>query len=250
MIESSLPAVLRERASLQPNDLAFTFMDYDTDPEGVAKTLTWAQLYQQSVAVAHELRQHGEIGDRVVIVAPQCLEYVVGFLGALEAGMIAVPLTQPIMGHHDERVISVMKDAQPVVALTTAASIFVFLAYGTTARSARRFGAGDRDGAIAEGVRNQKKPEARLDIEHIADLSKVTGIPLVLHGGSGSGDENLARCARGGVAKVNLYTDFIVAALAAVYEQRPDHWLKLLGAGDEAMREVLRHYYRVLGCVR
>ncbi|NMN99847.1 MATE family efflux transporter [Gordonia sp. TBRC 11910] len=27
-----------------------------------------------------------------------------------------------------------------------------FLAYGTTARSARRFGAGDRDGAIAEGV--------------------------------------------------------------------------------------------------
>ncbi len=49
---------------------------------------------------------------------------------------------------------------------------------------------------------------------------------------------------------MNLYTDFIVAALAAVYEQRPDHWLKLLGAGDEAMREVLRHYYRVLGCVR
>ena len=68
MIESSLPAVLRERASLQPNDLAFTFMDYDTDPEGVAKTLTWAQLYQQSVAVAHELRQHGEIGDRVVFM--------------------------------------------------------------------------------------------------------------------------------------------------------------------------------------
>ncbi|WP_162625705.1 AMP-binding protein, partial [Mycolicibacterium llatzerense] len=92
VIESSLPAVLRERASLQPNDVAFTFMDYDTDPDGVAKTLTWAQLYQQSVAVAHELRQHGEIGDRVVIVAPQCLEYVVGFLGALEAGMIAVPL--------------------------------------------------------------------------------------------------------------------------------------------------------------
>ncbi|GAA2438463.1 AMP-binding protein [Mycolicibacterium llatzerense] len=131
VIESSLPAVLRERASLQPNDVAFTFMDYDTDPDGVAKTLTWAQLYQQSVAVAHELRQHGEIGDRVVIVAPQCLEYVVGFLGALEAGMIAVPLTQPIMGHHDERVISVMKDAQPVVALTTAASKDAVAQYAT-----------------------------------------------------------------------------------------------------------------------
>ena len=44
---------------------------------------------------------------------------------------------------------------------------------------------GSIHGAIADGVRNQKKPEARLDIQHIADLSKITGIPLVLHGGSG-----------------------------------------------------------------
>ena len=99
-------------------------------------------------------------------------------------------------------------------------------------------------------VHGTYKGEPCINFERLAELKAALAVPLVLHGGSGSGDENLARCARGGVAKVNLYTDFIVAALAAVYEQRPDHWLKLLGAGDEAMREVLRHYYRVLGCVR
>ena len=94
------------------------------------------------------------------------------------------------------------------------------------------------------------KGEPHINFERLAELKAVLNIPLVLHGGSGSGDENLARCAQGGVAKVNLYTDFIVAARDAVYEQRPDNWVKLLNTGDEAMKAVLRHYYRVLRCVR
>ena len=93
------------------------------------------------------------------------------------------------------------------------------------------------------------KGEPHINFERLAELNDALGIPLVLHGGSGSGDENLARCARGGVAKVNLYTDFIVAARDAVYGQRPDSWPKMLHAGDEAMKDVLRRYYRVLGCV-
>lgn len=94
------------------------------------------------------------------------------------------------------------------------------------------------------------KGEPHINFERLAELKAALNIPLVLHGGSGSGDENLARCAQGGVAKVNLYTDFIVAARDAVYEQRPDNWVKLLNTGDEAMKAVLRHYYRVLRCVK
>ena len=94
------------------------------------------------------------------------------------------------------------------------------------------------------------KGKPHISFGRLAELNEALGIPLVLHGGSGSGDDNLARCAKGGVAKVNLYTDFIVAARDAVYEQRPDSWPKMLSAGDEAMKDVLRHYYRVLGCAR
>lgn len=93
------------------------------------------------------------------------------------------------------------------------------------------------------------KGEPHINFERLAELKAALDIPLVLHGGSGSGDDNLARCAQGGVAKVNLYTDFIVAARDAVYDQHPDNWVKLLNVGDEAMKRVLRHYYRVLRCV-
>ena len=66
---------------------------------------------------------------------------------------------------------------------------------------------GSIHGAIAEGVRNQKKPEARLDIEHIADLSKVTGIPLVLHGGSGINNQCILDGIANGIAKINVGTE-------------------------------------------
>lgn len=88
-----------------------------------------------------------------------------------------------------------------------------------------------------------------INFERLAELNDALGIPLVLHGGSGTGDDNLARCAAGGVAKVNLYTEFIQAALDAVYDQHPTMWLDLLNTGDEAMRAVLRRYYHVFHCV-
>jgi len=121
MSASSLPLVLRERASLQPNDTAFTFVDYDEDSAGVEKTLTWAQLYRRTVNLAQELGTCAETGDRAVIVAPQGLDYLVAFLGALQAGLIAVPLSTPAPGVHDERVSAVLRDAAPTVVLTTKA---------------------------------------------------------------------------------------------------------------------------------
>ena len=93
MLDSSIPAILRERASLQPNDPAFTFIDYDRDWEGVEETLTWGQLQQRVVALAAEIREHAQIGDRVVILAPQSMSYVLGFLASFEANVVAVPLS-------------------------------------------------------------------------------------------------------------------------------------------------------------
>lgn len=115
--------MLRERASLQPNDAAITFCDFDQDWDGVASTLTWAQLYRRAVSLGEQLKLCGSPGDRVLILAPQGLEYVVGFLGALEAGLIAVPLSVPYGDAHDERTISVLADTSPAVVLTTSAVV-------------------------------------------------------------------------------------------------------------------------------
>jgi long-chain fatty acid adenylyltransferase FadD28 len=115
MLKCPISTLLRERASLQPNRTAFTFMDYEQDWAGIAESLTWAQLYRRALNLAQELRLHGATGDRAVILAPQGLDYITAFLGALQAGLIAVPLG----GASDERISSVLLDTSPSVVLTT-----------------------------------------------------------------------------------------------------------------------------------
>ncbi|OBK77529.1 AMP-binding protein [Mycobacterium sp. 1164985.4] len=121
MIETSIPAVLRERASLQPNDLLYTFIDYEQEWNGVATSLTWSQVYRRTVNLAQELARHGSPGDRAVVLAPQGLDYIIAFLGAIQAGQVAIPLSVPLGGVSDERVGSVMQDATPSIVLTTSA---------------------------------------------------------------------------------------------------------------------------------
>ena len=123
MIESSIPALLQERAHQQPDTTAYTFIDYDVDPNGFAESLTWSQVYRRAVNVAEELRHCGSIGDRAAILAPQGLDYIVAFLGALQAGFIAVPLPVPLFGVLDERVSSALRDCSPSVILTTSSAV-------------------------------------------------------------------------------------------------------------------------------
>lgn len=119
---SSLVSLLRERAGLQPDDLAFRYTDYEQDWAGITETLSWAQLYQRTLNVAHAVRRHGAVGDRAVILAPQGLAYIVAFLGAMQAGLIAVPLSVPAAGSHEERATAVLADTTPTVILTTSAA--------------------------------------------------------------------------------------------------------------------------------
>ncbi|OBG47592.1 acyl-CoA synthetase [Mycolicibacterium fortuitum] len=121
MAESTLNGVLRERASMQPNDIAYTFVDYELDWEGVEQTLTWGQLYRRVRNLAGELQSHAASGDRAVVLAPQSLDYIVAFLASLDAGVVCVPLSTPMVGNHDERVTAVLRDAAPSVVLTTSA---------------------------------------------------------------------------------------------------------------------------------
>jgi long chain fatty acid CoA FadD26 len=119
VIESSIPALLNQQARQQPDAPAFTFVDYGVNQAGFTETLTWSQVQRRAQVVAAELASRGVPGDRVAILAPQGLEYIVGFLGAMEAGFIAVPLSVPQFGTHDERVSDVLRDCAPVAILTT-----------------------------------------------------------------------------------------------------------------------------------
>ncbi|WP_074415004.1 AMP-binding protein [Mycolicibacterium fortuitum] len=118
---STILSMLHGRASLRPDDVAFTFTDYTHAPDGVAETVTWSQLSRRTMNVAREISLHGSVGDRAVILAPQGLEYILAFLGAMQAGLIAVPLPLPHRGSSHDRVSAVFVDTSPSVVLTTAA---------------------------------------------------------------------------------------------------------------------------------
>jgi fatty acid CoA ligase FadD21 len=113
--------MLHGRASLRPDDVAFNFTDYAHSPVGVSESLTWAQLSHRTLNVARELSLHASVGDRAVILAPQSLDYILAFLGAMQAGLIAVPLPLPHRGSSHDRVSAVFADTSPSVVLTTSA---------------------------------------------------------------------------------------------------------------------------------
>ncbi|MBX8692142.1 AMP-binding protein [Mycobacterium sp. 20091114027_K0903767] len=119
--QSSILSMLHGRASLRPDDVAFTFTDYTADPAGVTESLTWSQLSRRTMNAAREISLHGSVGDRAVILAPQGLEYILAFLGSMQAGFVAVPLPMPHRGSSHDRVSAVFLDTKPSVVLTTSA---------------------------------------------------------------------------------------------------------------------------------
>ena len=130
----SIPAMLRERATAQADKLAYTFMDGVVLETGHPETLTWSQLYRRVLSLAEELRRTASTGDRVAILAPQGLDYIVAFYASLQAGMIAVPLSVPMFGVHDQRVESALEDSAPSVVLTTSAVVGDVNKYATAHR--------------------------------------------------------------------------------------------------------------------
>ncbi|WIM89870.1 AMP-binding protein [Candidatus Mycobacterium wuenschmannii] len=121
--DASIAAVLREWARQQPEAPAYTYLDFDVDPAGYRQTLNWGELYGRVQTLAAEISRVGAPGDRAAILANQGLDYVVAFYGALEAGLVAVPLPVPQFGAHDERATAALQDCAPTVLLTTSAVV-------------------------------------------------------------------------------------------------------------------------------
>ena len=76
------------------------------------------------------------------------------------------------------------------------------------------------------------------------EIDLEVDIPLVLHGGSSSGDKNLNDCAKNGIRKINIYTDFLVAAHEGA-QKKSKNYYELKDNIKEAIKEKLKHYYEV-----
>jgi acyl-CoA synthetase (AMP-forming)/AMP-acid ligase II/arylsulfatase A-like enzyme/Tfp pilus assembly protein PilF/acyl carrier protein len=115
---STLVDLLRERAQEHPERTAYTFL---LDGEVETSRLTYGELDRQARAVAALLQERGAAGERALLLFPPGLEFVAAFFGCLYAGVVAVPAYPPRPGQEQPRLRSILADARPRFALTTAA---------------------------------------------------------------------------------------------------------------------------------
>lgn len=104
--------------------------------------------------------------------------------------------------------------------------------------------------AIAMGTAHGVyKGTPKLDFDLLAKIKKIIpDTPLVLHGGSGTGDENLARSTREGIAKVNIFTDLSLAGVAELREKGLPENTSILGATQtmqKGYKDKLIHYMKL-----
>lgn len=106
----------------------------------------------------------------------------------------------------------------------------------------------------AHGLYEGETPE--LDFQRLAELRAAVPVPLVLHGGSSTGDDKLARAVRAGISKINLFSDLssagtnAIRALLASGRTTALGFLPLsmvYGAGIEAYKQMVMHYIEVFG---
>ncbi|TYB58848.1 fatty acyl-AMP ligase [Nonomuraea sp. PA05] len=104
-----------------PQAPAYTFVDHLGG--GARHTLTWARADLKARALAVRLRELARPGDRVAVLVPQGLDYVVAMIGAMYARLVAVPLFAPGLPGHGERLAGAYADADPLIVLTTTAAL-------------------------------------------------------------------------------------------------------------------------------
>lgn len=86
-------------------------------------------------------------------------------------------------------------------------------------------------------------PEINFDRLH--EIAEAVDTPLVLHGGSSSGDSNLNRCGLEGISKINIFSDLVNAAQNGINSEKPENYLDLKHVVSTNMKNCLRHYYEV-----
>ena len=110
--------------------------------------------------------------------------------------------------------------------------------------------------AVSVGtIHGEYTGEPKIDFDRLQEINRLVPVPLVLHGGSGTGDDNLRRAVEAGIRKINLFTEFLkpyVSVTKAYYLSNPLRVLRSNGKSERqaaAIEPVLKHYFSVSGSI-
>ena len=93
------------------------------------------------------------------------------------------------------------------------------------------------------------KEKPCLDIERLKSIRKKVDTPLVLHGGSGLSDDDFRNTVKYGIAKVNIFTDLLLAGIDAMKEglEKGLPYLEIRNLKVEKIKEAVKTKIRLFG---
>lgn len=107
--------------------------------------------------------------------------------------------------------------------------------------------------AVAVGnAHGDYKFPPKLDFARIEEIAGATGIPLVLHGGSGLSDDDFRTAVSRGIHKINIFTDLDKAGAAGIKKgiaAGASSMMGLIPYEIEAMKRVVSEKLRLFGSV-
>ncbi|QMV16105.1 D-tagatose-1,6-bisphosphate aldolase subunit GatY [Vibrio spartinae] len=104
---------------------------------------------------------------------------------------------------------------------------------------------GSSHGHYPQGV----VPELNFDI--LTKIKQATHAPLVLHGGSGVGADNIKQSVALGINKINVGSDFMKANVNCIQEQlhenpNKNYW-EIIRQAEEQSKEIIKYYISISG---
>lgn len=108
--------------------------------------------------------------------------------------------------------------------------------------------------AVSYGSSHGNYPEGMVpafDFDRLQKIKELTHMPLVLHGGSGSGEENIRASVKYGINKINVGCDFMNANTAATRKavtENPDiNYFDLVERAEAESRDLVKYYIELSG---
>ncbi|ERK30568.1 6-phospho-5-dehydro-2-deoxy-D-gluconate aldolase IolJ [Clostridium intestinale URNW] len=108
--------------------------------------------------------------------------------------------------------------------------------------------------AISIGTSHGNYPDGMVpefDFNRLRTIKELTKMPLVLHGGSGSGKSNILKSVENGINKINVGCDFMnynVSSIKSILENEPDiNYYVMMHRVENESIQIVRDYIRLSG---
>lgn len=166
--------VLHIQAKEYPDKIAFSFL---SKGEAITHAITYAELNERAKALAIDVLRASNPGDRVMLLMPNGIDYIVGFFACLYAGVIAVTAYPPLHKKRDwGRINSLLIDSEPCLVLSDLKhkeKVTVWL--NENAPTCKLITVGDEDLSLAKHW--QKPNVSGVSVAYLQYSSGSTGSP-------------------------------------------------------------------------